>query len=410
MSPNRKKIISMNILSNRINSLSESETLAMTQKSRELQALGNNVINLSIGEPDFDTPMDIKAFAKKAIDDNFSHYTPVSGYMDLRQAICRKLKRDNNLDFKPEQIVVSNGAKQSLANVVLSLVNPGDEVIVPAPYWVSYKEIIKLAEGKAVYINAPIEQDFKITAKQVEAAITPKTKLFMFSSPCNPTGSVYTREELKAIAEVIAKHENIYILADEIYELINFGGQHESIAQFDFIRDKVITVNGVSKGFAMTGWRIGYMAAPTFIAKACDKLQGQITSGPSSIAQRATIHAMECNPKDSKDLKKMLIAFRERRDLLITLLKEIPGIKTNQPQGAFYVFPDVSYYYGKSYEGTVINGGEELCMYLLNTVFVALVSGAAFGDPNCVRFSYATSNENLIEAVKRIKTALEKLK
>lgn len=400
----------MNILSNRINSLSESETLAMTQKSRELQALGNNVINLSIGEPDFDTPMDIKAFAKKAIDDNFSHYTPVSGYMDLRQAICRKLKRDNNLDFKPEQIVVSNGAKQSLANVVLSLVNPGDEVIVPAPYWVSYKEIIKLAEGKAVYINAPIEQDFKITAKQVEAAITPKTKLFMFSSPCNPTGSVYTREELKAIAEVIAKHENIYILADEIYELINFGGQHESIAQFDFIRDKVITVNGVSKGFAMTGWRIGYMAAPTFIAKACDKLQGQITSGPSSIAQRATIHAMECNPKDSKDLKKMLIAFRERRDLLITLLKEIPGIKTNQPQGAFYVFPDVSYYYGKSYEGTVINGGEELCMYLLNTVFVALVSGAAFGDPNCVRFSYATSNENLIEAVKRIKTALEKLK
>jgi len=400
----------MNILSNRINSLSESETLAMTQKSRELQALGHNVINLSIGEPDFDTPMDIKAFAKKAIDDNFSHYTPVSGYMDLRQAICRKLKRDNNLDFKPEQIVVSNGAKQSLANIVLSLVNPGDEVIVPAPYWVSYKEIIKLAEGKAVYINAPIEQDFKITAQQVEAAITPKTKLFMFSSPCNPTGSVYTREELKSIAEVITKHDNIFILADEIYELINFGGQHESIAQFDFIREKVITVNGVSKGFAMTGWRIGYLAAPAFIAKACDKLQGQITSAPSSIAQRATLHAMECNPKESADLKMMLAAFRERRDLLISLLKEIPGIKTNQPQGAFYVFPDVSYYYGKSYGDTVINGGEDLCMYLLNTVFVALVSGAAFGDPNCVRFSYATSNENLIEAVRRIKKALELLK
>lgn len=400
----------MNILSNRINSLSESETLAMTQKSRELQALGHNVINLSIGEPDFDTPMEIKTFAKNAIDDNFSHYTPVSGYMDLRQAICRKLKRDNDLDFKPEQIVVSNGAKQSLANVVLSLVNPGDEVIIPAPYWVSYKEIIKLAEAKAVYINAPIEQDFKITAQQVEAAITPKTKLFMFSSPCNPTGSVYTREELKAIAEVIAKHPNIYILADEIYELINFGGKHESIAQFDFIRDKVITVNGVSKGFAMTGWRIGYLAAPTFIAKACDKLQGQITSAPSSIAQRATLRAMECNPKESADVKNMLAAFRERRDLLISLLKDIPGIKTNQPQGAFYVFPDVSYYYGKSYEGNVINGGEDLCMYLLNTVFVALVSGAAFGDPNCVRFSYATSNENLIEAVKRIKEALGKLK
>ncbi|MEI6697094.1 MAG: pyridoxal phosphate-dependent aminotransferase [Bacteroidota bacterium] len=400
----------MNILSNRIMMLSESETLAMTQKSRELQALGHNVINLSIGEPDFDTPNDIKSFAKKAIDDNFSHYTPVSGYLELRLAICRKLKRDNNLDFKPEQIVVSNGAKQSLANVVLSLVNPGDEVIVPAPYWVSYKEIIKLAEGKAIYINAPIEQDFKITAAQVEAAITEKTRLFMFSSPCNPTGSVYTRDELKAIAEVIAKHENIYILADEIYELINFGGQHESIAQFDFIRDKVITINGVSKGFAMTGWRIGYMAAPLFIAKACDKLQGQITSAPSSIAQRATIHAMECKPKESADVKMMLAAFRERRDLLISLLKEIPGIKTNQPQGAFYVFPDVSYYYGKSYEGTVINGGEELCMYLLNTVYVALVSGAAFGDPNCVRFSYATSNENLIEAVKRIKVALEKLK
>lgn len=400
----------MNILSNRLNSLSESETLAMTQKSRELSALGHNVINLSIGEPDFDTPMDIKEFGKKAIDDNFSHYTPVSGYLDLRQAICRKFKRDNNLDFKPDQIVVSNGAKQSLANVVMSLVNPGDEVIVPAPYWVSYKEIIKLAEGKAVYINAPIEQDFKVSAKQIEAAITPKTKLFMFSSPCNPTGSVYTKEELKEIADVIAKHDTIFILADEIYELINFGGKHESIAQFDSIKDKVITVNGVSKGFAMTGWRIGYMGAPSFIAKACDKLQGQITSAPSSIAQRATLCAVECNPKESEDLAKMLQAFRERRDLIISLLKEIPGIKTNEPQGAFYVFPDVSYYYGKSYGDTVIGGGEDLCMYLLNTVFVALVSGAAFGDPNCVRFSYATSKENLIEAVKRIKAALAELK
>lgn len=400
----------MNILSNRINSLSESETLAMTQKSRELQALGHNVINLSIGEPDFDTPTDIKEFGKKAIDDNFSHYTPVSGYMDLRQAICRKFKRDNNLDFKPEQIVVSNGAKQSLANIVMSLVNPGDEVIVPAPYWVSYKEIIKLAEGKAVYINAPIDQDFKVSAKQVEAAITPRTRLFMFSSPCNPTGSVYTKEELKEIAEVIAKHDHIYILADEIYELINFGGQHESIAQFDCVKDRVITVNGVSKGFAMTGWRIGYMGAPAFIAKACDKLQGQITSAPSSIAQRATLCAVECNPKESEELKFMLEAFRERRDLLISLLKDIPGIITNQPQGAFYVFPDISYYYGKSNGDIVINNGEDLCMYLLNKVYVALVSGAAFGDPNCVRFSYATSKENLIEAVKRIKSALAELK
>ncbi|MCX6230185.1 MAG: pyridoxal phosphate-dependent aminotransferase [Bacteroidetes bacterium] len=399
----------MNILSNRINFLSESETLAMTQKSRELQAQGHNVINLSIGEPDFDTPVHIKEYAKKAIDDNFSHYTPVSGYMDLRQAICRKFKRDNNLDFTPHQIVVSNGAKQSLANVVLSLVNPGDEVIVPAPYWVSYKEIIKLAEGKAVYINAPIEQDFKVTAAQVEAAITPKTRLFMFSSPCNPTGSVYTKDELKAIAEVIAKYENVYILADEIYELINFGGKHESIAQFDFIKEKVITINGVSKGFAMTGWRIGYMAAPCFIAKACDKLQGQITSAPSSIAQRATLDAVESDPAKSEDIKKMLAAFRERRDLLISLLKDIPGIKTNLPQGAFYVFPDISYYYGKSYGDYIINNGEDLCMYILNTVFVALVSGAAFGDPNCVRFSYATSNENLIEAVKRIQEALAKL-
>jgi aspartate aminotransferase len=400
----------MNILSNRLNSLSESETLAMTQKSRELQSQGNNVINLSIGEPDFDTPLDIKEFAKKAIDDNFTHYTPVSGYADLRQAICRKFKRDNNLDFKPEQIVVSNGAKQSLANVMLSLVNPEDEVIVPAPYWVSYKEIIKLAEGKAIYINAPIEQDFKITAKQLEAAITPKTKLFMFSSPCNPTGSVYSKDELKEIAEVIAKHENIYILADEIYELINFGGKHESIAQFECVKDRVITVNGVSKGYAMTGWRIGYIGAPTFIAKACDKLQGQITSAPSSIAQRATLCAVDCNPNESEELKTMLEAFRERRDLLISLLKEIPGIKTNQPQGAFYVFPDISYYYGKSDGNITINGGEDLCMYLLNKVYVALVSGAAFGDPNCVRFSYATSKENLIEAVRRIKSALSDLK
>jgi aspartate aminotransferase len=400
----------MNILSNRINSLSESETLAMTQKSRELQTQGFNVINLSIGEPDFNTPQEVKEFAKKAIDDNYSHYTPVSGYLDLRQAICNKFKRDNNLDFTPNQIVVSNGAKQSLANVVLSLVNPGDEVIVPAPYWVSYKEIIKLAEGKAIYINAPIEQDFKVTAKQIEEAITEKTKLLIFSSPCNPTGSVYSKNELKEIAEVIAKYENIFILADEIYELINFVGKHESIAQFDFIKDRVITVNGVSKGFAMTGWRIGYIAAPLAIAKACDKLQGQITSAPSSIAQRAALKAVECVPGDSPELKAMLSAFRERRDLLINLLKEIPGVKTNVPQGAFYVFPDISYYLGKSNGDTIIKTAEDLCMYILNTVHVALVAGSAFGDDNCIRISYATSKENIVEAVQRIKKALENLK
>jgi len=399
----------MNILSNRINSLSESETLAMTQKSRELQSQGYNVINLSIGEPDFNTPEEIKDYAKKAIDDNFSHYTPVSGYLDLRKAISGKFFRDNNLTYSPEQIVVSNGAKQSLANVVLSLVNPGDEVIIPAPCWVSYKEIIKLAEGKAVYINASIDQDFKVTAKQVKDAITSRTKLFMFSSPCNPTGSVYSKNELREIAEVISKHENIFILSDEIYELINFVGKHESIAQFDFVKDKVITVNGVSKGFAMTGWRIGYMGAPLAISKACDKLQGQITSAPSSIAQRAAIKAIECDTTKSVELKMMLSAFKERRDLLIELLKEIPGLKTNIPQGAFYVFPDISYYLGKSDGGNKINTAEELCMYILNTVHVALVAGSAFGDDSCIRISYATSKDNLIEAVERIKNALLKL-
>ena len=400
----------MNILSDRINKLSESETLAMTQKSRELQAQGHDVINLSIGEPDFNTPDLVKEYAKQAIDDNYTHYTPVSGYLDLRQAICNKFKRDNNLDFKPDQIVASNGAKQSLANVVMSLINPGDEIIVPAPYWVSYKEIIKLADGCPVYINATVEQDFKVTAAQIEAAITPKTKLLMFSSPCNPTGSVYTKEELKSIAEVIAKYFNIFILADEIYEHINFVGKHESIAQFDFIKDKVITVNGVSKGFAMTGWRIGFIGAPTIIAKACDKLQGQITSAPSSIAQRATIKALECNPCESEQMKEMVAAFRERRDLLLGLLKEIPGLKTNTPDGAFYVFPDVSSYFGKTDGNMIINNADDLCAYIINKVYVALVPGNAFGDAACLRISYATSNDKLIEAVKRIKAALVELK
>lgn len=400
----------MNILSDRINKLSESETLAMTQKSRELQAQGHDVINLSIGEPDFNTPDTVKDFAKQAIDDNYTHYTPVSGYLDLRQAISNKFKRDNGLDYLPQQIVVSNGAKQSLANVVMSIINPGDEIIVPAPYWVSYKEIIKLADGKPVYINATVDQEFKVSAAQIEAAITPKTKLLMFSSPCNPTGSVYTKEELKSIAEVIAKHENIFILADEIYEHINFVGKHESIGQFDCVKDRVITVNGVSKGFAMTGWRIGFMGAPLIIAKACDKLQGQITSAPSSIAQRATLCAVNCDPKQTPQIIDMVVAFKERRDLLLDLLKDIPGLKTNTPDGAFYVFPDVTYYFGKS-DGTItVNNADDLSTYIIDKVYVALVSGGAFGSPDCIRISYATSKERLIEAVKRIKAALADLK
>lgn len=397
------------MLSNRIHQLSESETLAMARKSRELKAQGHNVINLSLGEPDFFTPGYIKDAAKKAIDNNFSFYPPVSGYPELREAICKKLKRDNNLDYSSDQIVVSTGAKQSIANVVLSLVNPDEEVILPAPYWVSYKEIVKVAEGKSVFIPAGIEQEFKVTARQIEDAITSKTKLIIFSSPCNPTGSVYKKEELKSIAEVLKKHPSIYIIADEIYEHINFVGKHESLAQFDFIRNQVIIVNGVSKGFAMTGWRIGYIAAPKEIAQACDKLQGQFTSGASSIAQKAAQEAIGSDP-DTEDLRNMKKAFRERRDLMLKLLAEIPGMKLNHPDGAFYIFPDISYYFGKSDGKTTINNANDLCMYLLNSVYVATVPGDAFGDPNCMRFSYATSKENLTEAVKRIKTALGNLK
>ncbi|MCX6245277.1 MAG: pyridoxal phosphate-dependent aminotransferase [Bacteroidetes bacterium] len=397
------------MLSNRINYLSESETLAMSRKCRELTALGNNVINLSLGEPDFNTPDYIKNAAKKAIDDNYSFYAPVAGYADLRQAICLKLKRDNNLDYTPEQVVVSTGAKQSIANVVLCLVNPGDEVLLPAPYWVSYKEIVKVAEGKSVFIPAPVDQEFKVTPAQIEAAITPKTRLMIFSSPCNPTGSVYSKEELKGIAEVLAKYPQVYIIADEIYEHINFVGKHQSIAQFDFIKDRVILVNGVSKGFAMTGWRIGYIAAPLEIAKACDKLQGQFTSAASSIAQRAALEAIRTDP-DTEDLRVMKTAFRERRDLLLSLLGEIPGFRLNHPDGAFYLFPDISYYFGKSDGTTTIKDANDFSMYILNKVYVATVPGDAFGDPNCMRFSYATSKEKLTEAVKRVKMAVGELK
>jgi len=399
----------MTTLANRIQYLSESETLAMSRKSRELKADGHDVINLSLGEPDFHTPDYIKQAAKEAIDQNFSFYSPVAGYEDLRKAICVKLKRDNNLEYDCSQIVVSTGAKQSIANVMLSLVNPGDEVLVPTPYWVSYKEIVKVAEGKSVFIPATIENNFKITPEQLEAAITPKTRAMIFSSPCNPTGSVYTREELKGIAEVMAKYPQVTLIADEIYEHINFIGKHESICQFDFIKDQVVLVNGVSKGYAMTGWRIGFIAASLTIAKSCDKLQGQFTSGASSIAQRAALKAFITDPDATPDMKTMQHAFRERRDLMLHLLSEIPGIKLNHPDGAFYIFPDISWYFGKSDGKTTIGNSNDLCMYLLNKVFVALVPGDAFGDPRCIRFSYATSKEKLTEAARRIKEALGQL-
>ncbi len=397
----------MSKLSDRINNLAESQTLAMTKKSRELQAQGKNIINLSIGEPDFATPDFIKDAAKQAIDNNFTHYTPVAGYLDLRKAISEKFKRDNNLTYTAEQIVVSTGAKQSIANVILSLVNPGEEVIVPIPYWVSYIETIKLAEGIAVTIPTGIESNFKITPEQLRKAITPKTKMIVFSTPCNPSGSVYSKDELKAIAEVIIQYPDLYIISDEIYEFINFVGEHESIAQFDFIYERVITVNGVSKGFAMTGWRIGYIGAPKWISDACEKMQGQFTSGTSSISQMATIAAVKADPSVTIEMRN---AFKKRRDLVLDLLKEIPGIKTNIPDGAFYIFFDISSYFGKSFENYTIKNSNELSMYLLEVGNVALVSGDAFGDDNCMRFSYATSEDKLIEAVKRIKEAFLKLK
>ena len=400
----------MEILSDRILQMSESETLAMTQKARELKAQGKDVISLSIGEPDFNTPELVKEAAKKAIDDNFTHYPPVPGYPDLREAICHKFKRDNNLDFKPEQIVVSTGAKQSIYQLVQCLINPGDEVIIPTPFWVSYKEIVKVAGGKCVYVKTTIENDFKVTPQQLEAAVTPKTKLIMFSSPSNPTGMLYTKDELKGIADVVAKYPNLFVMADEIYEHINFVGKHESIAQFENVRDRVITINGVAKGFAMTGWRIGFIGAPTVIAKACNKLQGQVTSATCSIAQKATVAAMLMDPATSNDIIDMRNKFLERRDLVYKLLCEIPDIKVCLPQGAFYFFPEVSAYYGKSFNGKKIENSTDMAFYLLNEANVATVMGSAFGDDNCIRLSYATSEDLLIEAIRRIKEALAKLK
>lgn len=400
----------MEILAQRISNLSESETLAMTRKSRELRDQGIDVINLSIGEPDFNTPDHIKEAAKKAIDENRTHYPPVSGYPELRQAICEKLKRDNNLDYKPSQIVVSVGAKHSIANVILCLIDPGDEVIIPSPYWVSYKEIIKLARGVSKFIPALISNDFKITPEQLKAAITPKTKAFLFSSPCNPTGSVYTKDELEAFARIIAEHPQIFIISDEIYEHINFECQHESIGQFKIVKDQVVIVNGVSKGFAMTGWRMGFMAAPEWLAKACDKLQGQVTSAAASISQYAALEAMRTDPAKSVELRNMVFTFRKRRKLVYDRLNKIPDLKVNYPKGAFYIFPNVEAYFGKRFNGKIIENSTDLCMYLIEHGHVATVPGDAFGNPNCIRLSYAASKELLEEAIERIKKALGELK
>jgi len=400
---------SKTVLSELIKNISESATLLMTRKSREMKAQGMDVINLSIGEPDFNTPDFIKEAALDAIRDNYTHYTPVSGYPELRKAIAAKLKRDNGLDYDFQQIVVSNGAKHSIANIMLCLVNPGDEVIIPAPYWVSYPEITKMAHGKPVEIPTSIESDFKITPQQLEDAITDKSKIFIFSSPCNPSGSFYTKQELQGLAEVIARYPDIFVISDEIYEYINFNGKHASIARFDSIKNRVITVNGVSKGYAMTGWRIGYMAASVEIAKAVDKLQGQYTSGASSIAQRAAIKALEADPNESEEIQEMVKAFKERRELVLKMLNDIPGIKTNRPNGAFYIFPNISSYLGKSNGEYSINNDVDLGMYLLEKAHVAIVPGSAFGNPNCIRISYAASTDILIDAMNRIKKALAEL-
>ena len=396
----------MTQLSYRLNRLSPSATLAMSQKSSEMTAQGIDVINMSVGEPDFNTPDHIKEAAKKAIDENYSRYSPVPGYMDLRKAIASKLERENGLSYSPSEILVSNGAKQSVCNTVMALVNDGDEVIIPAPYWVSYPQMVKLAGGTPVIVNATFEQNFKMTPEQLEAAITPQTKLLILCSPSNPTGSVYTREELRAIAEVILSHNDLYVLADEIYEHINYVGRHESIAQFTGMKERSIIVNGVSKAYAMTGWRIGYIAAPEWIVKGCNKLQGQYTSGPSSVSQKAAEAAYNL-PQDC--VETMRKAFERRRDLIVELAKEIPGLEVNTPEGAFYLFPKCSSFYGKTDGETTINNSTDFAMYLLEKGHVATVGGDAFGDPECFRMSYATSDENIIEAMKRIKEVTSKL-
>ncbi len=396
----------MNPLSSTLQSLSPSETFAMSQKSNELKAQGIDVINLSVGEPDFNTPDHIKEAAKQAIDNNFSFYSPVPGFLDVRKAICEKLKTENNLEFEPAQIVVSSGAKQSICNAVLALIDKDDEVIIPAPYWVSYPEMVKLAKGKSVFVYADIEQDYKITPQQLEDSIKPKTKAIILCSPSNPTGSVYTKDELKALADVLAKHPNIYVISDEIYEHINYTGRHESMAQFEEIRDRVIVVNGVSKGYAMTGWRIGWIAAPKWLASACGMLQGQYTSGASSISQKAALAAYT---GDQSCITTMCEAFERRKKLMVNLLREIEGLKVNEPMGAFYIFTECKSYLGKSFNGKTIDTAADLAMYLLEEGHVACVGGDAFGAPGYIRLSYATSDENLVKAVGWIKEALSKL-
>lgn len=394
-------------LSNRLNRLAPSQTLAMSQKSGEMKAQGIDVINMSVGEPDFNTPDHIKEAAKKAIDDNFSRYSPVPGYMDLRKAIVAKLKNENHLDYTTSEILVSNGAKQSVCNTVMALVNDGEEVIIPAPYWVSYPQMVKLAGGTPVIVNAGFEQGFKMTPEQLEAAITPKTRMLILCSPSNPTGSVYTKDELAALAEVIKRHEGMYVLADEIYEHINYVGKHESIAQFPGMKERTIIVNGVSKAYAMTGWRIGFIAAPEWIVKGCNKLQGQYTSGPCSVSQKAAEAAYTTSQECVETMRK---AFERRRDLIVSLAKEIPGLEVNCPQGAFYLFPKCSGFYGKSYEGKTISNSTDLAMFLLEEGHVATVGGDAFGDPDCFRMSYATSDDNIREAARRIAQTLARLK
>lgn len=401
------ELVATSLLSRRIQRMEESATIKMAQQARDLAAKGFEVIDLSLGEPDFDTPQHIKEVAKKALDEGFTKYTPVPGLVELRKAIQTKFKRDNNLDYDINQIVVSNGAKQSIANVILSLVDEGDEVVILAPYWVSYAELVKLADGVPVLVSAGIEQDYKVSAEQVEAAITERTKILLFSSPCNPTGSVYSYEELKAIADVVAQHEQITIVSDEIYEYINFIGKHVSIGAFDNVKDRTVTVNGFSKGFSMTGWRLGYIGAPKWIADACNKMQGQITSGATAFGQKAAAYALL---SDMKPTYEMCEAFQRRRNLVVEITSKVPGFQVNRPEGAFYLFPDISNFFGKSDGNTVIRNADDFAEYILNTAHVAIVGGSAFGADNCVRFSYATSEERLRKAIERIGEACEKLK
>jgi aspartate aminotransferase len=399
-------VLKMESISSRIANLSPSATVAMNQKSRDLKGQGVDVINMSVGEPDFNTPDHIKEAAKKAIDDNFSFYPPVPGFPDLREAISNKFKRENNLEFAPEQIVVSAGAKNSLANVILCLVDKGDEVIVPAPYWVTYVELVKVSEGKNVVIKGTMDNNFKVTADQIENAITSKTKAILLCSPSNPAGSVYNKRELESIAKVVEKHRNVFVITDEIYEHINFAGKHESMAQFDSIKERVVVINGVSKSYAMTGWRIGYIGAPLWLAKACTKLQGQFMTGPTTIAQKAAVAALN---SDQSCVSEMNKAFKRRRDLIIGLLKDVKGLKTSVPDGAFYVFPDASSYFGKSDGKRRIENSTDFCMYLLEEAHVATVPGEAFGEPSGFRISFATSDENIVKAIERMKKALSKL-